>query len=272
MLGTRRLWAKVIISLYCLTLSAIQIKNRTLPSVNFARGDYVKLRSEVVAKKIEQEIKDMNVCQAWYTMTSKVFEAMGQCIPKLGTSKTKKNTPWIRIDMAAKIKKTKQAYKRYMETRDGKDYQQNTKACDQAKNACRNAVRDHEKTVAAEAKKNPKKFFAYIKTKMKTKDSVADLNDSGQKVSTDDGKANLLNRFVSSVFTAEDLTCVLSCEDKDFISPLSEIDSVKADVAERLPLLNPNKSPGSDSFHPRVLKELAHELSEPLAMVFDKSL
>ena len=36
---------------------------------------------------------------------------------------------------------------------------------------------------------------------MKTKDSVAGLNDSGQKVSTDDGKANLLNRFFSSVFT-----------------------------------------------------------------------
>ena len=93
-----------------------------------------------------------------------------------------------------------------METRDGKDYQQYVKAQNQAKNACRNAVRDHEKTVAAEAKKIPRKFFAYTKTKMKTKDSVADLNDSGQKVSTNDGKANLLNRFFSSVFTAEDLT------------------------------------------------------------------
>ena len=63
-----------------------------------------------------------------------------------------------------------------------------------------------------------------------------------------------------------------SCENKDFSSPLSEIDIVKADVAKRLSVLNPNKSPGPDSFHPRVLKELAHELSEPLAMIFDKSL
>ena len=36
--------------------------------------------------------------------------------------------------------------------------------------------------------------------------------------------------------------------------------------------MNPNKSPGPDGFHPRVLKELAHELSETLAMIFDKSL
>ena len=107
---------------------------------------------------------------------------------------------------------------------------------------------------------------------MKTKDSVADLNDSGQKVSTEDGKAILLNRFFSSVFTAEDLTCVPSCENKDFSSPLSEIDIVKADVAKRLSVLNPNMSPGPDGFHPRVLKELAHELSELLAMIFGKSL
>ena len=82
--------------------------------------------------------------------------------------------------MAAKIKKKKQAYNRYMETRDGKDYQQYAKARNQAKNVCRNAVRAHQKTVAHEAKKNPKKLFAYTKTKMKTEDGVADLNDSGQ--------------------------------------------------------------------------------------------
>ena len=184
-------------------------------------------------------------------------------MPNLGTSKTKKKAYWIRTDVAAKIKKKKQACNRYMENRDGKDYQQYGKARNQAKNVCRNAVRDHEKTVAAEAKKNPKKFFAYTKTKMKTKDSVADLNDGGQKVCTDDGEANLLNRFFSSVFTAEDLTCVPSCEDKDFSSPLPEIGIVKADVATRLLVFNPNKSPGPDGFHPRALKELAHELSEP---------
>ena len=63
-----------------------------------------------------------------------------------------------------------------------------------------------------------------------------------------------------------------SYEDKDFSSPLSEIDIVKADVAKRLSVLNLNKSPGPDGFHPRVLKEPAHELSETLAMIFDISL
>ena len=40
-------------------------KQNTTKHFNFAKGDYVELRSEIVAKKkIEQKIKDMNVCQA----------------------------------------------------------------------------------------------------------------------------------------------------------------------------------------------------------------
>ena len=66
--------------------------------------------------------------------------------------------------------------------------------------------------------------------------------DSRQKVSTSDGKANLLYRFLAVFFT-EDLTCVPSCKGKDFSSPLSEIDIVKADAAKRLLVLNPNMSP-----------------------------
>lgn len=44
------------------------------------------------------------------------------------------------------------------------------------------------------------------------------------------------------------------------------------DVLEKLLALNSSKSPGPDGLHPRVLKELANELAEPLALVFQKSL
>ena len=35
--------------------------------------------------------------------------------------------------------------------------------------------------------------------------------------------------------------------------------------------LNEFKSPGPDELHPRMLKELAEEISEPLAIIFEKS-
>jgi hypothetical protein len=119
------------------------------------------LQRAVGIKNLEHKIKDMNVCQAWSAVKSGVLEAMEQCIPKLGTGQAKKKAPWIQDSVAAKIKRKKQAYSKYMTTCDGKDYLLYTKARNQAKKACRNAVtvRDHEKKVAADAKENPKCFF-----------------------------------------------------------------------------------------------------------------
>ena len=41
---------------------------------------------------------------------------------------------------------------------------------------------------------------------------------------------------------------------------------------KKLKKLNVNKSPGPDGLHPKVLSELAHELAEPLTIIFTKSL
>ena len=43
-------------------------------------------------------------------------------------------------------------------------------------------------------------------------------------------------------------------------------------MSKWLAALYPNKSPGPDRFHPRILKELAQELVQSLAVIFQKSL
>ncbi len=43
-------------------------------------------------------------------------------------------------------------------------------------------------------------------------------------------------------------------------------------VKKKLDSLNPNKSPGVDKHHPRVLKELKDQLVSPLTKLFRKSL
>jgi hypothetical protein len=44
------------------------------------------------------------------------------------------------------------------------------------------------------------------------------------------------------------------------------------DIIKRLDALNINKSPGPDLLHPRVLKEIKHEIAQPLKVIFECSL
>jgi len=44
------------------------------------------------------------------------------------------------------------------------------------------------------------------------------------------------------------------------------------DVLKRLNKINVNKSEGPDLIHPRVIYEIRHEIAQPLAMLFNRSL
>ena len=84
----------------------------------------------------------------------------------------------------------------------------------------------------------------------------------------------MLNSFFTSVFTKEDLSDILTFHDriKQKESFLTDIDFSKRDVKIILSSLDISKSPGPDNFHPRILKDLSNELSEPLFLIFSKSL
>ena len=58
----------------------------------------------------------------------------------------------------------------------------------------------------------------------------------------------------------------------EFDVPLTDFAISTEDVFKHLCKLQPSKSPGPDNLHPRILKELADVLSEPLAILFMKSL
>ena len=160
-----------------------------------------------------------------------------------------------------------------METREGKDYRTYAKARNQAGDACKKALKDYEREIAKNAKVNPKAFYAYVNKKLKTRIGVPDLIDkNGKKATTDKEKANTLNNFFCSVFTKENTEDIPNCDPKDVKSELTDMSITKDTVLKKLKQLDPTKSPGPDGFHSRVLKELADELAEPLAMIFNKSL
>jgi len=74
------------------------------------------------------------------------------------------------------------------------------------------------------------------------------------------------------VFTEEPNGALPKIDPVEIKEPWTEINISQTDALKKLKNLNGNKSMGPDKIHPRVLKELAEELSLPFSILFNKSL
>ncbi|CAM4588838.1 unnamed protein product [Lepidochelys olivacea] len=141
--------------------------------------------------------------------------------------------------------------------------------------ACRNEIRrakSHlELQLARDVKSNKKGFFRYVGNKKKAKESVGPLLNEGGNLGTEDvEKANVLNAFFASVFTnmVSSQTAVLGNTAWGVGGQPSVEKEVVRDYLEKLDV---HKSMGPDALHPRVLKEFAAVIAEPLAIIFENS-
>ncbi|CAM4592414.1 unnamed protein product [Caretta caretta] len=141
--------------------------------------------------------------------------------------------------------------------------------------ACRNEIwraKSHlELQLARDIKSKKKGFFRYVGNKKKAKESVGPLlNEGGNLVTEDVEKANVLNAFFASVFTnkVSSQTAALGTTAWGVDGQPSVEKEVVRDYLEKLDV---HKSMGPDELHPRVLKELAAVIAEPLAIIFENS-
>ncbi|CAM4689446.1 unnamed protein product [Lepidochelys kempii] len=184
-------------------------------------------------------------------------------------SKYGRRPAWLNGEILADLKHKKEAYKKWKVghmTR-GK-YKNIARAC---RNEIRRAKSQLELQLARDVKSNKKGFFRYVGNKKKAKESVGPLmNEGGNLVTEDVEKANVLNAFFASVFTnkVSSQTAVLGITTWGIDGQPSVEKEVVRDYLEKLDV---HKSMGPDELHPRVLKELAAVIAEPLAIIFENS-
>ena len=127
-------------------------------------------------------------------------------------------------------------------------------------------------SLAEAANTNPKAIYSYINSKTHLRDHIRALKSPRSSgVITDPlSIANCLNDYFCSVFVQEkvdDMPHFASRTATTCPDPSLDV----ASVSYKLRLLRPNKTPGPDGVHPRVLRECADAFAVPLGIIFRMS-
>ena len=178
----------------------------------------------------------------------------------------------------SKRKKKYRLWKRYMQTKDGKIYEEYCRCRNQLRRMTRQAAKTKERDVAKRAKTNSKLFWGFISSKTKLRPAIPDLYNSNkclphEMARNDSEKADILGKFFSSVYTKEpDWSWDFTAEERPSIHTEIEIEFSREAILKQIGSMSDNKSPGPDRIHPRVLKEVANIIVEPLIRIFKISL
>jgi len=112
-----------------------------------------------------------------------------------------------------------------------------------------------------------KSFWAYVRSKTKTKTTVGPLQDQiGELIDDDESMCNMLNKFFTSVFTKEDLSYIPNAGKRDTYESDPKLEDfliTTSDIHKHFVELKDKKAPA-----PRILKEVAQEICYPLCIVF----
>ena len=253
---------------------------------NFAKGNYVAMKEHLAnsrwTEKFSSTFQDHNIEQNWLSFKNKILDLKDKFIPKetyenkpkwgkKGTFPIDKNT---REEMKTKNSKY-QAWKRAPPTLRNEARISFTRQRNKVRNLLRKAKRKFEKGVSLKCKTNPKAFWAYTRSKLRTKCCVAPLlSDPKNKESLefdDEKKANILQTQFLSVFTTEDNGTIPTLPARTMLTT-PDLVIHEHMVLEELKNLNANKSCGPDEIHPKLLSELADYLVSPLTKLFNQSL
>ncbi|CAM4672926.1 unnamed protein product [Lepidochelys kempii] len=239
-------------------------------TLDFRKADFDSLRERMARIPRGTNLKGKGVQESWLYFKESLLRLQGQTIPmSRKNSKYDRRPAWLNSEILADFKDKKEAYKKckvgHM-TRE--EYKNIARAC---RNDIRRAKSHLELQLARDVKSKKKSFFRYVGNKKKAKESVGPLlNEGGNLVTEEVEKANVLNAFFASVFTnkVSSQTAALGITKwgRDG-QPSVEIEVVR-DYLEKLDV---HKSMGPDELHPRVLKELAAVIAEPLAIIFENS-
>ena len=225
--------------------------------------------------------KEKSPEELWSLLKSKLIELRNKFVPtkeiKAGVNGWKGTFP-INEAVQNAIKEKHSLHRRWIKSKkSGNNALRETyhKSRCRVKKLIRQAKRSFEKELASGSKKNPKQFWKYVRSKLRTKSGVSPLLQDKKNPNSlkfdDNEKAEILQNQFCSVFTKEKLDSTPVLE-KRTDKVLRDLEIVESAVRKEILALNINKSCGPDEISPLLLIKLVDVVTGPLTVLMNSSI
>ena len=102
---------------------------------------------------------------------------------------------WMTRNLMRIIRKKRRLWKVYKSSKDYQEYLAYKNVEKTVQKSVRRAKQKFERNLAKNAKKSPKAFYSYLRTKTSNKETVGPLKDGKEYTTNDEKMANVLNDF-----------------------------------------------------------------------------
>ena len=163
------------------------IKETSQTRFNFFKEIYVAMSEHLTKINWDSELSSSNVSVLWENFVTIMQNAVNLFIPKC-KSRVRKYPIWMdRRTQKARKKKSKM-WNKFCLSKSKVDESLYNKARNKATAACCTAKVWYEKSLADNIKTSSKKFYAYVRSKSKAKDSISSIKNKEGFTITDDSK------------------------------------------------------------------------------------
>ncbi|GAB0206304.1 hypothetical protein GRJ2_003096000 [Grus japonensis] len=239
-----------------------------LTTLGFSRADFGLFRDLIARIPWDKALEGRGAQDSWLVFKGHLLQAQERCIPtKRKSGKNTKRPAWMNKELLGKVKQNQEAYRGWKQGQVAwEEYRETVRA---AREQVRKTKALIEISLARDVKDNKKSFYRYVRDKRRTRENVGPLwNETGDLVTQDMEKAEVLNDFFASVFTGKCSSHTAQVtEGRDWEN--EESPTVGEDqVRDYLRNLKVHKAMGPDELQLRVLRELVDEVARPLSIIF----
>ena len=241
----------------------------------YHKGKYNMMRNWIGNIEWNNVFGDLDINDKWTSFCNIITEAINLFIPVVEGQKLR-FPKWLNREARNARKHKAKMWKQYKISQSNSDYLQYKKALNEATKQYKKAKKRFEHKIAVDISKNPRSFYAYVRSKTVAKEIVGPLRNADGELTSDDLKmSEILNTYFGSVFNKEEINSTMSEIKVKITNDMDKLTSVtvnKQIIYKKIMNLKPNKAPGVDGIIPRILIENAENLTEVLETILQESL